>query len=76
MLGRNLRGAAACPATLQLIEQFGGLRQRTLVIENGVATNQAGAGNVADYVPASEYVECVNKAKCLMRALDIAEAKA
>ncbi|MBV9241583.1 MAG: anthranilate synthase component I family protein [Acidobacteria bacterium] len=46
---------------------------RTLVIENGVAKIQAGAGIVADSVPASEFDECVNKAKGLMRAIDIAE---
>jgi anthranilate synthase component 1 len=46
---------------------------RTLVLENGVAKIQAGAGIVADSVPASEYEETVNKAKALMRAVEIAE---
>lgn len=46
---------------------------RTLVIENGVAMIQAGAGIVADSVPAAEFDETVNKAKGLMRAIDIAE---
>jgi len=48
---------------------------RTLVIENGIAKIQAGAGIVADSVPAAEFDETVNKAKGLMRAIDIAEGK-
>ncbi len=48
---------------------------RTVVIEKGVARIQAGAGIVADSVPASEFDECVNKAKGLMRAIDMAEGK-
>ena len=48
---------------------------RTLVIEDGVATIQAGAGIVADSVPAAEFDETVNKAKGLMRAIDIAEGR-
>jgi anthranilate synthase component I len=47
---------------------------RTLVLENGVAHIQAGAGIVADSVPASEFEETVNKAKVLMRAVEIAES--
>ena len=46
---------------------------RTLVFENGVARIQAGAGIVADSVPASEYEETVNKAAALLKAIDIAE---
>ncbi len=46
---------------------------RTLVIENGVAKIQAGAGIVADSVPALEFEETVNKAKVLLRAVEIAE---
>jgi anthranilate synthase component 1 len=34
---------------------------------------QAGAGIVADSDPASEYQECVNKARALMVAVDRAE---
>ncbi|MFN2501466.1 MAG: anthranilate synthase component I family protein [Pyrinomonadaceae bacterium] len=49
---------------------------RTLVIENGVARIQAGAGIVADSVPASEFEETVNKARVLIKALEIAEAEA
>lgn len=46
---------------------------RTLVLENGVATIQAGAGIVADSVAASEFEETINKAKGLLRAIDLAE---
>lgn len=47
---------------------------RTLVLENGVAKIQAGAGIVADSVPVNEFDETVNKAKVLRRAVDIAES--
>jgi len=47
---------------------------RTLVLENGVATIQAGAGIVADSIPAAEYEETVNKAKALLKAVEIAES--
>ncbi|CAN5477888.1 anthranilate synthase component I [soil metagenome] len=47
---------------------------RTLVLENGVAKIQAGAGIVADSVPELEFDETVNKAKVLLRALEIAES--
>ncbi|MEJ7846623.1 MAG: anthranilate synthase component I family protein [Pyrinomonadaceae bacterium] len=46
---------------------------RTLVLENGVAKIQAGAGIVADSVPEMEYRETINKAKALLRAIEIAE---
>lgn len=46
---------------------------RTLVLENGVATIQAGAGIVADSVPSLEFDETVNKAKGLLKAIEIAE---
>ena len=47
---------------------------RTLVLENGIATIQAGAGIVADSVPEFEYEETVNKATALLRAVEIAES--
>lgn len=47
---------------------------RTLVLENGVAKIQAGAGIVADSIPEKEFEETVNKAKVLMSAIDIAES--
>jgi anthranilate synthase component 1 len=34
---------------------------------------QAGAGIVADSVPALEYQECVNKAKAILKAFELAE---
>jgi anthranilate synthase component 1 len=46
---------------------------RTILLRNGVAHVQAGAGIVADSVPASEYQETVNKAKGMMRAISFAE---
>jgi len=42
---------------------------RTIVVKGGSAYVQAGAGIVADSVPAKEYVESVNKAKALMEAI-------
>jgi anthranilate synthase component 1 len=46
---------------------------RTLVINKGVAYIQAGGGVVADSDPAAEYQETVNKAKAMMRAVEMAE---
>ncbi len=46
---------------------------RTLVIRKGVAYIQAGGGVVADSDPAAEYQETVNKAKAMMRAVEMAE---
>lgn len=47
---------------------------RTIVLENGVASVQAGAGIVADSVPESEFQETVDKAAALLRAIQIAES--
>ncbi len=47
---------------------------RTLLIRGGKAYIQAGGGVVADSVPALEYQETVNKAKAMMRAVEMAEA--
>jgi anthranilate synthase component I len=44
------------------------------LVQNGIAYAQAGAGVVADSVPANEYRECVNKARALMAAIEMAEA--
>jgi anthranilate synthase component 1 len=46
---------------------------RTLVITGGIAYIQAGGGVVADSEPAAEYQETVNKAKAMMRAVEMAE---
>ena len=47
---------------------------RTIIIKDGVAYVQAGAGIVADSVPEREYQECLNKAQALLTAIDQAEA--
>jgi anthranilate synthase component 1 len=46
---------------------------RTIVLKNGEASVQAGAGIVADSVPEREFDETVNKAHALLRAIEIAE---
>jgi anthranilate synthase component 1 len=46
---------------------------RTIVLRNGVAMVQAGAGIVADSVPEHEYAETVNKARAMFRALEMAQ---
>lgn len=46
---------------------------RTIVLRESVATAEAGAGIVADSVPEREYEECVNKARALFRAVELAE---
>ncbi|MEQ1763760.1 MAG: anthranilate synthase component I family protein [Pyrinomonadaceae bacterium] len=48
---------------------------RTLSLENGVAKIQAGAGIVADSVPESEFQETVNKARAMIKAIEIAEGQ-
>jgi anthranilate synthase component 1 len=46
---------------------------RTIVMRDGKAYVQAGAGIVADSIPASEYDETRNKAQALMHALELAQ---
>jgi anthranilate synthase component 1 len=46
---------------------------RTIVIKDGTAYVQAGAGIVADSVPENEYRECLNKAQALLAAISQAE---
>ena len=46
---------------------------RTIVVKDGVAYVQAGAGIVADSVPEREYQECLNKAQALLTAIGQAE---
>ncbi len=46
---------------------------RTIVIQSGRAYVQAGAGIVADSVPANEWQETLNKARGLLKAIEIAE---
>jgi anthranilate synthase component I len=45
---------------------------RTIVYRNGSYDVQAGAGVVADSVPASEFEECQNKARAMLKAVEIA----
>jgi anthranilate synthase component 1 len=46
---------------------------RTLIMKDGKVYVQAGAGIVADSDPEKEYTETVNKAKGMMKAVDMAE---
>ena len=46
---------------------------RTIVIKDKTAYVQAGAGIVADSVPANEFQETVNKAKAMLGAIEMAE---
>ncbi|MEZ5308754.1 MAG: anthranilate synthase component I family protein, partial [Pyrinomonadaceae bacterium] len=48
---------------------------RTLVLEDGIAKVQAGAGIVADSKPEAEYKETLAKAEALLKAVAIAESK-
>ena len=48
---------------------------RTIVMKDGIASIQAGAGIVADSVPSAEYEETCAKASALLRALEMAEAR-
>lgn len=47
---------------------------RTLVVKDGRIHLQAGAGIVADSDPASEYQETVNKARAVVKAIELVEA--
>jgi anthranilate synthase component 1 len=46
---------------------------RTIVWKDGIYDVQAGAGVVADSVPANEYEETMNKAKAMLKAVEIAQ---
>jgi len=46
---------------------------RTSLLKDGQIHIQAGAGIVADSIPASEYQETINKASALFKAVAIAE---
>jgi anthranilate synthase component 1 len=45
---------------------------RTMLVKDGIASVQAGAGIVADSIPEAEYEECRNKAKALLVAVPAA----
>jgi anthranilate synthase component I len=49
---------------------------RTIVLHDGLALLQAGAGIVADSRPNDEHDECLAKLAALERAIDLAEARA
>ena len=46
---------------------------RTILIKDGIAYVQAGAGIVYDSVPENEYEECLNKARASLAAIDAAQ---
>jgi anthranilate synthase component 1 len=46
---------------------------RTIILKNGLAMIQAGAGIVADSIPENEYNETLNKAQALIKAIKKAE---
>ena len=46
---------------------------RTMILKDGIAYFQAGAGIVYDSIPSKEYDETVNKAKVMNAAIDLAE---
>ncbi len=46
---------------------------RTMLAKDGFGYVQAGAGIVADSVPETEFQECQNKARALLRAIELAE---
>jgi anthranilate synthase component 1 len=47
---------------------------RTMLMKGKKAYIQAGAGIVADSIPESEYEECLNKTKALVRAVELARS--
>ena len=47
---------------------------RTILVKDGTAYMQAGAGIVADSVPENEHRECMNKAGALLKAIEMAQA--
>ena len=48
---------------------------RTIVVANGMAYVQAGAGIVADSDPTAEYQETLNKARGLLKAIELTEKR-
>jgi anthranilate synthase component 1 len=48
---------------------------RSMVLKNGKAYLQAGAGIVADSNPSREFEECLNKAKAMLAAIARAESQ-
>ncbi|MGH7859181.1 MAG: chorismate-binding protein, partial [Candidatus Binatia bacterium] len=50
-----------------------GITIRTVLVKDGKVYVQAGAGIVADSVPEQEHLECLNKARGMIQALQLAE---
>jgi anthranilate synthase component 1 len=48
---------------------------RTALLKGGIAYFQAGGGVVADSAPALEYEESRNKARAMVRALEVARSR-
>jgi len=48
---------------------------RTMVVKDGIAHVQAGAGIVIDSVPEAEYRESLKKAEALWKALELSEQR-
>ena len=48
---------------------------RTIVVKQNMAYVQAGAGIVADSIPASEYEETVSKARGILQAIALTEKR-
>ncbi|HLG16316.1 MAG TPA: anthranilate synthase component I [Blastocatellia bacterium] len=48
---------------------------RTILVKDGRAYIQVGAGIVADSVPEREFVETVNKARAMLQAIEMAEGR-
>ncbi len=48
---------------------------RTMVVQDGKVYVQAGCGVVADSKPEAEYQETVNKARAMIRAIEMTEAR-
>jgi anthranilate synthase component 1 len=51
-----------------------GITIRTVLVKDGRVYIQAGAGIVADSVPEREHLECLNKARGMIQALQLAES--
>jgi anthranilate synthase component 1 len=67
-VGYVLPAEAGSPATMDTC-----IAIRTIVLQDGLARLQAGAGIVADSDPAAEHRECLSKLAALEAAIDLAE---
>ena len=64
--------SAGDSATADLVPDVPGLYIARLVVNDGAIFLQSGAGIVADSDPEYEFVECNNKARALIEAIDFA----